>query len=251
MARTPEQQAAVRSAFAVGIAVAAYGVSFGALAVASGLDVWQTCALSLLMFSGGSQFALVGVLAAGGASAAVPAIASATLLGTRNALYALRVAPFIGGRWPRKVLAAHWTIDESTAVSTAQTTVEAQRTGFWWTGAIIFVGWNLTTFIGAIIGDLLGDPRQYGLDAAAAAAFLGLLWPRLKALQPVAVAIGAAVVAAVLTPALPPGIPVLVAAVVAIIVGITNWLAPRPQPGDTEPGAPTSQLPEVDTEGPA
>jgi predicted branched-subunit amino acid permease len=157
----------------------------------------------------------------------VPAIASATLLGTRNALYALRVAPFIGGRWPRKLLAAHWTIDETTAVSTAQPTVEAQRVGFWWTGAIIFVGWNLTTLIGALIGDLLGDVRQYGLDAAAAAAFLGLLWPRLRQLQPVVVAIGAAVVAAALTPWLAPGIPVLVAAVVAVVVGVTNWLGAR------------------------
>lgn len=247
MARTPEQQAAFRSALAVGLAVAAYGISFGALASASGLDVWQTCALSLLMFSGGSQFALVGVLAAGGVAAAGPAIASATLLGTRNALYALRVAPFIGGGWPRRALAAHWTIDETTAVSTAQSTLAAQRTGFWWTGAIIYVGWNLTTLLGALLGDLLGDPRQYGLDAAAAAAFLGLLWPRLRHLQPVAVAIAAAVVATVLTPALPPGVPVLVAAAVAIVVGITNWFAPR----QARPGDDSADLNRVDTDGPA
>lgn len=234
MTRSPEASAAIKSSLAVGLAVSAYGVSFGALSVAAGLDIWQTCVLSLLMFSGGSQFALVGVIASGGTSAGFAAIASAALLGTRNGLYALRVAPFIGGRWPRKLLAAHWTIDETTAVSTAQTTLEGQRAGFWWTGAIIYVGWNLTTLIGALIGDLLGDVSQYGLDAAAAAAFLGLLWPRLKNLQPVVVAIGAAVVAAVLTPTLPPGIPVLVAALVAVIVGLTNWLGPKPVPGDEE-----------------
>jgi predicted branched-subunit amino acid permease len=222
--RSTEVSDAIRASFAVGLAVAAYGLSFGALSVASGLDVWQTCVLSLLMFSGGSQFALVGVLASGGAAAGGAAIASAALLGTRNGLYALRVAPFIGGPWPKKVLAAHWTIDETTAVSTAQPTLEGQRAGFWWTGVIIYFGWNLTTLAGALIGDLLGDVSQYGLDAAAAAAFLGLLWPRLKQLQPVVVAIGAAVVAAVLTPALPAGIPVLVAAAVAVIVGLTNWL---------------------------
>lgn len=221
--RSTEQRAAIRASFAVGLAVSAYGVSFGALSVASGLDVWQTCVLSLLMFSGGSQFAVIGILASGGAAAGGAAIASGALLGTRNALYALRVAPFIGGRWPRKLLAAHWTIDETTAVSTAQPTLEGQRAGFWWTGVIIYVGWNLTTLIGALIGDLLGDVSQYGLDAAAAAAFLGLLWPRLKQLQPVVVAIGAAVVAAVLTPALPAGIPVLAAALVAIVVGLFNW----------------------------
>jgi predicted branched-subunit amino acid permease len=227
LARSPETTAAIRASFAVGLAVAAYGISFGALSVAAGLDIWQTCVLSLLMFSGGSQFALVGVLASGGAAAGGAAIASAALLGTRNALYALRVAPFIGVGWPKKALVAHWTIDETTAVSTAQPTLEGQRAGFWWTGAIIYVGWNLMTLLGALIGNLLGDVSQYGLDAAAAAAFLGLLWPRLRQLQPVVVAIAAAVVAAVLTPALSPGLPVLAAALVAVIVGLTNWFAPK------------------------
>ena len=222
-----ERRAAIRASFAVGLAVAAYGVSFGALSVASGLDIWQTCFLSLIMFSGGSQFAVIGILASGGAAAGGAAIASGALLGTRNALYALRVAPFIGGPWPKKILAAHWTIDETTAVATAQKTVVGQRAGFWWTGAIIYIGWNLTTLIGALIGDLLGDVSQYGLDAAAAAAFLGLLWPRLRRLQPVVVAIGAAVVAAVLIPFVPAGIPVLAAAVVAVVVGLTNWLGRR------------------------
>lgn len=133
--RSPEVSAAIRSSFAVGLAVAAYGVSFGALSVAAGLDVWQTCVLSLLMFSGGSQFALVGVIATGGASAGGAAIASAVLLGTRNSLYALRVAPMIGPRFLKRLLAGHWTIDESTAVSTAQPTLASQRAGFWWTGA--------------------------------------------------------------------------------------------------------------------
>lgn len=240
--RSPEQKAAIRASFAVGLAVSAYGISFGALAVTAGLDVWQTCVLSLLMFSGGSQFALIGILASGGASAGGAAIASAALLGSRNGLYALRVAPFIGGPWFKKLLAGHWTIDETTAVSTAQPTLEGQRAGFWWNGAIIYIGWNLTTLAGALIGDLLGDVSRYGLDAAAAAAFLGLLWPRLKQLQPVIVAIGAAVVAAVLIPVVPAGIPVLAAAGVAVLVGLTNWFAPRsvPQlrPLGEQPGVP-------------
>jgi predicted branched-subunit amino acid permease len=222
-----ETSAAVRASLAVGLAVAAYGVSFGALAVASGLDVWQTCVLSLFMFSGGSQFALIGVLASGGVAAAPAAITGAALLGVRNSLYSMRMAPIIGGPWWRKALAGHWTIDETTAVSTAQPTLRGQRIGFWVTGAIIYVGWNLTTFIGALLGDLVGDVRMYGLDAAAAAAFLGLLWPRLRSRQPIAVAAVAAVVAALLIPWLPPGLPVLAAALVAIAVGITNWLGSK------------------------
>jgi predicted branched-subunit amino acid permease len=227
-AKTGEASAAIRASLAVGIAVSTYGISFGALSVASGLDVWQTCVLSLFMFTGGSQFALIGVIAGAGAVPSVAvgtaAITSAALLGVRNSLYAVRMNSIIGGPWWRKALAAHWTIDESTAVSTAQPTLRGQRVGFWITGAIIYLGWNLTTLLGALLGDLVGDVRQYGLDAAAAAAFLGLLWPRLRARQPIAVAIGAAVVAAVLIPWVPSGVPVLAAAVVAVVVGLTNWL---------------------------
>lgn len=222
-----EKSTAIRASFAVGLAVAAYGLSFGALSVASGLDVWQTCVLSLLMFSGGSQFALVGVIASGGIAAGPAAIAGAALLGVRNTLYAMRMSPILGRSFWRTLLAGHWTIDESTAVATAQPTLRGQRIGFWATGAVIYVGWNLTTLIGALLGDLLGDPRMYGLDAAAAAAFLGLLWPRLRARQPIAVAIAAAAVAACLVPWLPAGIPVLAAAAVAIVVGVTNVLGAK------------------------
>ena len=223
-----ERSTAVRASLAVGLAVSAYGISFGALATASGLDVWQTCVLSLFMFSGGSQFAVIGVLATGGLAAGPAAIAGASLLGVRNALYSMRMGPIIGGPWWRKVLAAHWTIDETTAVSTGQKTLRGQRIGFWVTGVVIFTGWNLMTLLGALLGDLIGDVRMFGLDAAAAAAFLGLLWPRLTSRQPVAVAAGAAVVAAVLIPWLPAGLPVLIAALVAVIVGVTNWLGRRP-----------------------
>jgi predicted branched-subunit amino acid permease len=233
----PERSAALRAALAVGLAVAAYGLSFGALATASGLDVWQTCVLSLFMFSGGSQFAVIGVLASGGLAAAPAAIVGSTLLGARNALYAMRMGPIIGGPWWRRLLAAQWTIDESTAVGTAQPTLRGQRIGFWATGAIIYVGWNLTTLVGALVGDLLGDVRAYGLDAAAAGAFLGLLWPRLRSRQPIAVAAGAAVVAALTLPFLPAGVPVLLAAVVAVVIGVTNWLGPKTPAGAARSGA--------------
>lgn len=217
--RTPEGVAA-RQGLAVALATSAYGVSFGAVSVASGLDVWQTCVLSLLMFTGGSQFAFVGVIAAGGLAAAPAAIASSVLLGVRNAAYAMRMAPVVGGGGWRKAAATQFTIDESTAVALAQTEPRARQTGFWVTGIAIWVGWNLSTLLGALLGDVLGDPRTYGLDAAAAAAFLALLWPRLRGRQPLAVAAGAAAVAALLTPWLMPGIPVIAAAGVAIAVGL-------------------------------
>jgi len=219
-----------RDGLGVALATSAYGVSFGALAVAAGLDVWQTCVLSLLMFTGGSQFAFAGVIGAGGLAAIPAAIASATLLGVRNIAYGMRMSPVIGAGVWRRAAAAHFTIDESTAVSLAQTTHRARLIGFWVTGIGIYVGWNISTLAGALLGDVLGDPRAYGLDAAAAAAFLALLWPRLRQRQPIVVGAAAAVVATVLTPVLIPGMPVLVAALVAVVVGWANWLGREDRP---------------------
>lgn len=226
------ESAVRREAIGVVLATSAYGISFGALAVASGLDVWQACALSLLMFTGGSQFAFVGVFGAGGLAALPSAIASAALLGVRNVAYGMRMSPVIGGGVAARALAAPFTIDESTAVAIAQDDPRLRRVGFWLTGVGIFVGWNLTTLVGALLGDVLGDPRDWGLDAAAAAAFLALLWPRLRERQAIAVGVAAAVVAAAFTPVLMPGLPVLVAAVVAIVVGWFDWFAGR---GRAEP----------------
>lgn len=234
----PQARRAWRSALGVALATSAYGVSFGALAVAAGLDVWQTCVLSLVMFTGGSQFAFVGVIAGGGVTAAPAAIASAGLLGVRNIAYGMRMSPVVGPGFWRRTAAAQFTIDESIAVSLAQTSPRARTIGFWATGIAIYVGWNLTTLAGALVGDVLGDPKAYGLDAAAAAAFLALLWPRLRRRQAVAVGAAAAVVATVATPVMSPGLPVLVAALVAIVVGWANWL------GDGSHGVEPDDVPE-------
>ena len=206
----------------VGIATGLYGISFGALSVASGLDVWQTQVLSLLMFSGGSQFAFIGVIASGGTASLGAAIASAWMLGIRNGFYALQMKPLLGALRFKMPFAAQITIDESTAVATAQSEIEQTRKGFWLTGGFVFIFWNSLTFLGALLGNAIGDPSSYGLDAAAAAAFLALLWPRLHSMQPLAVAVGAAVVAVALTPVLAAGIPILLAAVVAVVVGAMN-----------------------------
>ncbi|WP_456844852.1 AzlC family ABC transporter permease [Cellulomonas sp. P5_C6] len=228
MTQDAEGRAAIRQAVSVALATGLYGVSFGALAVAAGLSVPQAMALSLLMFSGGSQFAFIGVVGAGGLAAA--AIATSGLLGVRNGLYGPQVSPLIDVRGWRRPLAAHLTIDESTAVATVHKAPHAAKLGFWWTGVGVFVLWNLFTLAGALVGDRLGDPRKYGLDAAAAAAFLALVWPRITG--PGAglarmVAGGAVVVALALTPVAPAGIPVLLAAGVAIVAG---FLARDPEP---------------------
>ena len=204
----------------VALAVSLYGVSFGALAVISGFSVAQTMVLSLLMFSGASQFALIGVIASGGASAGFAAVASAGLLGLRNGLYALRMSPIVGPGVVKRFVAAQLTVDESTAVGTAQPTLSANKAGFWTTALLLYAGWNIATLAGALLGDVLGDVRTWGLDAAAAAAFLGLVWPRLRAGEPIAVALGAGFVTALLLPALPAGVPILVVAALTIVLAL-------------------------------
>jgi len=215
----------LRQCLSVGVATGAYAISFGALSVAAGLNLWQTIALSALLFSGGSQFAVVGIVATGGSGAA--AVATSTLLGIRNGLYGLQMSRLLGVSGLRRLAAAQLTIDESTAVGVAQPERSAQRLGFWGTGLAVFVLWNLMTILGALVGDALGDPRRFGLDAAAPAAFCGLLWPRLRSGDTRAVAAVSAVIALVVAPHAPPGVPVLVAALAAIAAGLLPLHDPR------------------------
>lgn len=212
----------VRQAWSVGVASGTYGVSFGALAVAAGLDVWQAQVMSLVLFTGGSQFAFVGIIGAGGVAAAPAAIATSSMLGIRNGLYGLQTSRLLGVTGIRRLVAAQVTIDESTAVGIAQPEPPAQRLGFWQTGLAVFVLWNLSTLGGSLLGNAFGDPRRLGLDAAAAAAFVALLWPRLRSRDATATAVLAASIALVCAPALPAGVPVILASAAALVVGLRH-----------------------------
>lgn len=207
----------IRDSLGVGIATGLYAVSFGAVSVASGLDVLQTCALSLLMFTGASQFALVGVVGAGGSP--VAGAATALLLGSRNTLYGLRMGPLLGWRGWRRTAAAQILIDESAAMALNRPSRDLARTGFLATGLSVFVLWNAFTVVGALAGTALGDPRAYGLDAAVGAAFLALLWPQLKRPGHVPVALVAGLTAILVVPLTPAGLPVLLAGGVAVLAG--------------------------------
>src|SRR4051794_34751427 len=182
------------------------------------------------MFTGGSQFAFIGVVAASGTGGA--AVATAALLGARNGFYGLQMARILRPRGWRRLLTAHVTIDETTAVGSTQAAVHPERpdlarVGFWATALAVFALWNASTLLGAVVGNAVGDPRRYGLDAAAAAAFLALLWPRLSTRGTRRVAATAVVLASVLVPLVPPGVPVLAAALVAVVAG---WREPRSTP---------------------
>jgi predicted branched-subunit amino acid permease len=217
------RSATLRDAIGLGVAVGLYGVAFGAAAVGAGLDPWQAVAMSLLMFTGASQFALVGVIGAGGGGLA--AIGSALLLGTRNTVYGVRLAPMLAPRgWLRRSGAAHWVIDETTAMAVAAPDQELGRLAFWVTGASIYSGWNLMTLVGALGAGALGETAQAALDSVVPAAFLALLWPRLRSGAAEAavqrrVAVGGAVVGLALTPLVPAGLQVVLAVVAVALAG--------------------------------
>lgn len=219
----PRLTPAVRMGLSIALATGLYGISFGALAVAAGLTVAQAMALSLLMFTGGSQFAFIGVIAGGGGGAA--ALSAATLLGVRNGVYGMQMQQLFAPRGWRRVVMAQITIDESAATALGQAQPDEQRRGFWTAGVGVFVLWNAFTLLGALLGDALGDPRRFGLDGAAVAAFLGLLWPRLQGREPIALALACGLVTALAIPQVPPGLPILLAAAVGAAWG---WLRPAP-----------------------
>lgn len=217
---------AVRMGLSIAVATGLYGISFGALSVAAGLSLWQTQVLSLLMFTGGSQFAFVGVVAAGGTGSA--AWGAATLLGVRNAVYGMQMQQLLGLRGWRRWLGAHVTVDESAATASAQSSDPERHRGFWSAGLGVFALWNVFTLAGAVLGDALGDPRRWGLDGAAVAAFLGLLWPRLQQREPAVLALACGLVTALAIPLLPPGLPILAAAAVGAAWGWRTAASPPP-----------------------
>jgi predicted branched-subunit amino acid permease len=212
----------IRDALGIAVATGAYALSFGAIAATSGLSLLQTVALSALMFTGASQFALVGVIGSGGSVWA--GVATAALLGSRNALYGVRLSTLLNVRGLRRVVGAHFVIDETTAMAIARNSEREARLAFWVTGIALFALWNLGTLIGAVATHALPDPKVLGLDAAPPAAFLALLAPRLRAREPLAIALASGVVALACLPFVPAGIPLLIVAVLIAALGF--WRRP-------------------------
>ena len=223
MSADPARAAVLRDSLGLGVAVGLYGVAFGAAAVTAGLSTWQAVALSALMFTGASQFALVGVLGAGGSAFA--AVSSALLLGTRNTVYGVRLAPLLAPRsWVRRAATAELVIDESTAMAVAAPGRELGRLAFWVTGGSVYLCWTAMTLVGALGAGGLSGTAQAALDSVVPAAFLALLWPRLRraANEPAVsrrVALGGAVIALALTPFVPAGLQVVLAVGAVLLAG--------------------------------
>lgn len=208
-----------RASMAVAVPVGLYGAAFGAASISAGLDLLQTIALSSILFSGASQFAIVGVIGSGGG--AIAAILASALLGIRNGFYALRMAPLLEARGLRRLIAAHITIDEATAVALAQDQEDRNsvKKGFWFTGIGVFIFWNLFTIVGALSASILEDPSKWGLDSAVPAAFLALLWPQLTSRRLRIIALLAMVMALALSPFVTAGLPIISVVLIALIAG--------------------------------
>jgi 4-azaleucine resistance transporter AzlC len=230
---TPAQRQVFADSMGVAAATGAYGVSFGAIGATSGFSVLQTCVLSLLVFTGASQYAMVGVVASGGS--VWSGTATALLLGTRNTLYGLRLASLLRLRGWRRLLGAQIVIDETTAMALKPKESADAKIGFYATGIGIYLLWNLATLVGAVAGDAIGDTDAYGLDAAVPAAFLALLWPRLDSGFKRLTALAAAVLALLLVPVTRPGFPVIAAASVALVAALVTR-EPEPVAGPAADG---------------
>jgi predicted branched-subunit amino acid permease len=222
---------AARDGVVLGLAVGTSGLAFGAAAVTSGLTVAQACVLSLLAYTGASQFAFAGAIAGGGSL--IAGVAGAVLLGSRNGLYGLRLAGLLRTSGPRRILAAHGITDESTAVALAQPDPASARAGFRGTFVSLYLTWNLATLAGAAGAGRLGSPASFGLDVVAPAAFLALLWPRLREGRAErGVALAGAVIALGTTPFCPPGVPVVLSASAALGAAL---MPVRPQADGAQP----------------
>jgi 4-azaleucine resistance transporter AzlC len=206
-----------RQSVTLSVTVGVYGVAFGASSMASGFGLARTVFLSLVMFTGASQFALVGAVASG--SSALSAVVATVLLSTRNALYAMQVAPWLNAtRW-RRVVGVQVTIDESTnlGLSKEKDGVAEMRAGFWLTGLGVYLCWNLGTLIGALSASALTTPAAVGLDAAVPCAFVALLWPRLTNRRAVVLALAAVLWALIGALIFPAGLAIPSAAVIVLI----------------------------------
>jgi 4-azaleucine resistance transporter AzlC len=216
--------ALLRDVALICVADAIVGLSFGAATVAGGLPWWVPVVMSVFVFAGGSQFAAVGVVLAGGSP--VAAVATAAVLNTRLLPYGLAVADVVRGprdagganggqaSWRRRarlLAGAHVITDESVAFALAADSPERQRAAFWTCGVALFAAWNLATGLGVLAGSLVRNTAALGVDATFPAVVLALALPALREARTRRASLAGAVVAVGLTPVLPAGLPVLAA----------------------------------------
>jgi len=193
------------------------GVSFGAIAVSSGLPFWLPMLLSVLVFAGAAQFIFVGIVASGGNP--IAGLLAGLLVNARHLPFGFAVGDLLGRGW-RRLLGAHVMIDESVAFALAQPDGDQRRRAYWASGVGLFVCWNVGVLLGALAGTAITDTGAFGLDAAFPAVLLALVLPSLKDRAARRAAAVGVVIALVTTPFLPAGLPVLLALAGVAVAGV-------------------------------
>jgi 4-azaleucine resistance transporter AzlC len=213
----------------LGAVVGVFGIVFGVGAVSAGGSVMQACAMSLLVFTGASQFTAVSVIDGGGTTGS--ALSGAMLLAARNGVYGLTMSRHLSGGVGRRLIAAQITIDESTAMATAQDSPSHRRMAFWITGGSVYLFWNLGTLVGALAGAAI-EPTTFGLDAAFPAGFVAMVAPQFRTPAGRRAGLLGGLICLVTIPFVPVGLSILCAGL-AVLVGV-----PRPSsasPSEVQP----------------
>ena len=196
------------------VAVLAFGVSFGVLARAAGMGALAPIVFSATTWAGSAQFAVAAILSAGGAVAS--AITAAVLLNSRYLAMSAALAPSLAGSALRRALHGLGVVDESWALSArGDGTFDPDK--LVGVALTLYPAWVLGTAVGAIGGDAIGDPEEFGLDAAFPALFLALMVTQLRTRQHVMAAILGGLVALALIPFTPAGVPIIAASAAAVV----------------------------------
>lgn len=206
-----------RNSILLSVATGVVGATFGVLAACTGVSLPSAMALSAFVFTGASQFAAVTVIGSGGTE--IAAVTAGLVLALRNALYGPAVVALFPPSLAKKLGAAHFVIDETTAMATAQPDPDTARKAFWTTAIWLWVLWNLGTVIGVVAGETITDPDRWGLDAAFPAAFVALIIPHLRTIPGRAAALAGAAVALAVFPFVPAGVPIL-ASSAGVLAGV-------------------------------
>jgi 4-azaleucine resistance transporter AzlC len=198
----------------VGVAAVAFSLSFGVLARAAGMGWVAPMVMSATTFAGSAQFAVASVI--GNAGSAAAAIAAAVMLNARYAPIGISVASAFDGSLPKRLLESQFIVDETWAMTLRR------KGGFdvhvlLGAGMVLYLCWTGGTALGLLLGDVIGDPNDFGLDAAFAALFLALLVPQVRSRRAAAAALLGGGVALVLIPFTPAGLPIVAGAAGALI----------------------------------
>jgi 4-azaleucine resistance transporter AzlC len=208
------------------LAVFFIGLSYGAVAVASGFPLWVPALQSVLVLAGASEFLFVGIVAAGGSPFA--AALAGLLVNSRHLPYGLALPPGTTGRGWRRLLGTHLMNDESVVFALAQDDLRARRAAYWACGLGVLVCWPGGAVLGALIGSAVHHTSAFGLDAMFPAVILALIVKDLRDSRLRRAVLAGAAIALAATPFLPAGLPVLLA--LAAVLLLVKEPAPEPAP---------------------